>query len=106
MVRRVAKLVSRRVRGRRVGRVGQRRLVLMMRRRRGRVRMMMVVRRHVHVAVVMRPGRAVYVVQQIVVRRQRVVLEVQDVRQQRLAGALVQLQVAVRLVRACGKRCF
>lgn len=98
MVRRVRDLVAG------VSRV-QRRRVLMMRRR-WRVAVMMMGRRvYVTVAVahrvrVVRPGRAVHVVQQVVVRRQRVVLQVQDVRQKGLTTPLVEFQVAVGLTRA------
>jgi len=59
--------------------------MLMMRRRR-RVAVMMMGRRvYVTVAVahsmrMMRPGCAIHVIQQIIVRRQRVVVQVQDVR--------------------------
>lgn len=66
-----------------------------MMRRRGRVTVMMMGRR-VYVTVpvahgvrMVRPRRAVHVVQQIVVRRQRVVVQVQDVRQKGLATPLV-----------------
>ena len=97
MVGRVAELMARRVRRLRIGRVGHRRLMLMVGRRRGRVRMVMMMRGRV--VMMMGPRRAVHVVQQIVVRRQGVVLEVEHVRQQRFARALVQLQVAVRLAR-------
>lgn len=77
----------------------------MMRWRRGRVAVMMMGRRvYVTVAVthrvrMVRPGRAVHVVQQVVVRRQRVVLQIQDIRQKGLTTSLVELQVAVRLAR-------
>lgn len=72
----------------------------MMRRRR-RVAVMMMGRRvYVTVAVahgvrMVRPWRAVHVVQQIVVGRQCVVVQVQDVRQQGLAAPLMKLQIAV-----------
>lgn len=84
--------------------VRQRRRMLMVRRR-GCVAMMMMGRRvYVTVAVthrvrVMRSGCAVHIVQQIVVRRQRVVIQVQDVRQEGFTTPLVQLQITVRLTR-------
>lgn len=94
MVRRVPDLVAR------VRRVRQRRRVLMVRRR-GRVAVMMMGRR-VYVAVtvahrmrVVRSGGAVHVVQQVVVSRQRVVLQVKYVRQEGLAAPLMELQVTV-----------
>jgi hypothetical protein len=74
---------------------------VLMVRRRGRVAVMMMGRRvYVTVAVthrvrMMRPGRAVHIVQQIVVGRQRVVVQVQDVRQQGLTTPLMEFQVAV-----------
>lgn len=91
-----------------IRRVRQRRRVLMVRRR-GRAAVM-VMRRRVYVTAavadrvcLMRPGCAVHVVQQIVMRRQRVVVQVQDVRQQRSAASLVELQVTVRLARTWNK---
>lgn len=44
---------------------------------------------------VMGSGCAVHIVQQIVVRRQRVVIQIQDVCQEGLTTPLVQLQIAV-----------
>lgn len=87
-----------------IRRVRQRRRVLMMRRRR-RVAVMMMGRR-VHVTVTMThgmgmvwPGCTVHVVQQIVVGRQRVVVQVQDIRQERLATPLGKFQIGVGLAR-------